>query len=112
MTQKTKVLNTAPPQIGWLAVVAGQQRGRDFRLGPVTNIGRDASKNDIILDDDAVSAEHARVKLERKQFVLYDLASTNGTFVNGQRTQRHVLFDKDEIVIGETTLIFSEVKSQ
>lgn len=112
MAQKTKVLGTASPQIGWLAVVSGKQRGRDFRLGQVTNIGRDASQNDIILDDDAVSAEHARIKLERKQFMLYDLASTNGTLVNGERVQKHALFDKDEIAIGETRLVFSEVKSQ
>lgn len=112
MAEKTRVLGTASPQMGWLAVVSGQQRGRDFRLGQVTNIGRDASRNDIILDDDAVSAEHARIKLERRQFVLYDLASTNGTLVNGQRVQKHALYDKDEIKIGETTLMFTEVKSQ
>jgi pSer/pThr/pTyr-binding forkhead associated (FHA) protein len=112
MTQKTKVIGTASPQIGWLAVVSGPQLGRDFRLGQVTNIGRDASHNDIILDDDAVSAEHARIKLERKQFFLYDLASTNGTLVNGQRVHKQALFDKDEIAIGETKLVFSEVKSQ
>lgn len=109
MTQKTRILDASSPEIGWLAVVSGPETGRDYRLHTPTNIGRDGH-NQIVLDDDAVSAEHARIKLERKQFVLYDLASTNGTFVNGRRVQKHVLFDKDEIAIGETKLVFSALK--
>lgn len=109
MADRTKVIGEPPPQFAWLAVVSGPQLGRDYRLGPVTDIGRDASQNSVILDDDAVSAEHACIKLQRKQFVLYDLASTNGTFVNGHRVQKHVLFDKDQISIGETKLVFSQV---
>lgn len=110
MAERTRVMGQPPPQFAWLAVVSGPEFGRDYRLGQVTNIGRDASQNDIIVDDNAVSAEHACIKLQRKQFVLYDLASTNGTFVNGSRVHKHVLFDKDEISIGETKLVFSQVK--
>src|SRR5215471_5271905 len=46
-------------------------------------IGRDA-KNDIVLEDPAVSRSHARVVAEHDGLVIYD-ASTNGTLVNGRR---------------------------
>lgn len=110
MAQKTRVMCASVSPIAWLAVVSGPGAGRDFRLGSETNIGRDPARNDIILDDDAVSAEHARVKLEGKQFVLYDLASTNHTFVNGRRIQRHLLFEGDEIEIGNSKLVFTWVR--
>jgi pSer/pThr/pTyr-binding forkhead associated (FHA) protein len=66
---------------------------------------------DFILDDDSISAEHARVKEERGQFVLYDLASTNGTYLNGSRIERSALVDGDVITLGDTKLVFKEVKS-
>jgi len=110
--QRTKILNQPAPQVGWLVITAGTRVGRDFRLGQVTDIGRDGTKSDIILNDDAVSAEHARIKFERNQFVLYDLASSNGTKVNGKQTQRQSLVDGDSIVIGDTTLTFKEVKNK
>ena len=112
MVERTRLLGTPAPQVGWLVIREGKRRGRDFSLGPITNIGRDAMHNDLILDDDAVSAEHARIKLERKQFVLYDLASSNGTFVNEEGIEKRALTDGDEITIGETTLVFKEVKSK
>jgi len=112
MVERTRLLGTPPPPVGWLVIMEGKRRGRDFRLGQITNIGRDPMRNDIILDDDAVSAEHARIRLEGKQFVLYDLASTNGTFVNKKPIDKQVLLDGDEITIGETTLVFKEVKGK
>lgn len=112
MVERTRLLGTPPPQVGWLVIMEGKRRGRDFRLGRVTSIGRDATRNDVILDDEAVSAEHARIKLERKQFVLYDLASSNRTFVNKEQIEKQALADGDEITIGETTLVFKEVRSK
>lgn len=110
MVDKTRLMHTAAPQVAWLVIMKGKRSGRDFRLGDVTNIGRDGVRNDIILDDDAVSAEHARIKLERKRFVLYDLASLNGTFVNGQKTDKQALDDGDTITIGETGFVFKVAK--
>lgn len=112
MVERTRLLGIPPPQVGWLVIREGKRRGRDFSLGPITNIGRDAACNDVILDGDAVSAEHARIKLERKQFVLYDLVSSNGTFVNKERIEKQALADGDEITIGETTFVFKVVKSK
>jgi pSer/pThr/pTyr-binding forkhead associated (FHA) protein len=70
-----------------------------------TCIGR-AKSNDIVLDDVAVSAQHCRVRFEGTQFFLYDLQSTNGTFVNEQRVTRHQLRPGDLLKLGESFLQF------
>ena len=108
----TEILRKKPLQMAWFVVRSGPRAGKEFQLGEITNIGRDAMQNDIALDDSAMSRQHAKVKLEDGQFVLYDLASTNGTFVNGERIYRHVLADGDRITIGETEFIFMEVKEK
>jgi hypothetical protein len=59
-----------------------------------------------VLDDPKVSCRHADIRWERGRFVLYDLQSTAGTFVNGRRIQRHPLRPFDQIRMGRTTLFF------
>lgn len=108
--EATKALQPEMPPMAWLVITSGPRMGTDFRLRGITNIGRDSTINDIILNDETVSAEHARIKLEGGQFVLYDLASKNGTFVNKERIQRWPLLDDDEITIGETSFVFKQVK--
>jgi len=75
-----------------------------FRRG-VINIGRDPS-NDLVLPDGKVSRNHAQIRQERGWFVIYDLNSTNGTFVNGRRITRQVLRHGDMVKVGDTELIF------
>ena len=72
--------------------------------GSVT-IGR-SSQNDLHLADEQVSRLHARVVLQGNTFVLTDLGSTNGTFVNERRIRQHPLRDGDEIRIGRSRLRF------
>ena len=78
---------------------------REVRLSaePIT-VGRDP-KNDIVLDDRRVSRRHAEVRLRLGRYTLYDLASTNGTFVNGRRIAEMVLSDGDHIAIGGAELV-------
>lgn len=68
-----------------------------------TTIGRDAS-NDISLDDDLVSKEHAVLEVisteEKVEFLLQDLNSTNHTFVNDAPVDLHKLKDGDAVRIG------------
>ena len=59
-----------------------------------------------MVDDVSVSSEHCRIRPEDGRFVLHDLKSTNGTFVNERRVTRHVLAEGDVIKIGETSLQF------
>ena len=70
-----------------------------------TSIGR-SRDNHIHLADERASRHHARIDLQQGAFVLRDLDSANGTYVNGQRVQRHRLESGDEIRIGDTRLRF------
>jgi pSer/pThr/pTyr-binding forkhead associated (FHA) protein len=62
--------------------------------------------SDVHVGDVRASRRHARIDLEYGVFVITDLGSANGTFVNGQRVQRQSLRDGDEIKIGDATLHF------
>ena len=65
-------------------------------------IGRGRS-NDVSLDpflDATVSSQHAEIRLEDGVFVLYDMGSLNGTYLNGSSVRRATLKDGDEISLG------------
>ncbi len=78
---------------------------RRIPLGPAPcAIGRDP-QNDIVLDDRPVSRKHAEIRLRLGRYTLYDLQSTNGTFVNGRRIAEVVLSDGDRITICGNDLV-------
>lgn len=70
-------------------------------------IGRDVS-NDIVIQDSEVSRKHARIIMQGGGYVLEDLGSTNGTFVNGQRLMGpHMLRPGEMVMFGENvSLVF------
>ena len=68
-------------------------------------IGR-KPENDIQIDNLAVSGHHARVDKAGSQFILTDLKSTNGTFVNRKQVVSHTLSHGDNIQIGKHVLLF------
>lgn len=70
-------------------------------------VGRDPG-NDIILRDPKVSRHHAEVVFERGFFVLHDLASANGTYVNGKRIRVAPLTHGARLRLGNTYGRFSE----
>jgi pSer/pThr/pTyr-binding forkhead associated (FHA) protein len=70
-------------------------------------IGRDPG-NDIVLRDPKVSRHHAEVVFERGFFVLHDLASANGSFINGKRIRVAPLTHGSQLRLGNTTGRFSE----
>lgn len=73
---------------------------------PVSVIGRDPRSDIPLPGDMQVSKMHAEIRREGAYFIIYDLNSTNGTFVNGRRVNRQVLKDGDEIRVGRTKLTF------
>ena len=74
---------------------------------PQLTIGR-KSDNDLPIDNLAVSGHHARIVQEKGAYFIEDTASTNGTFLNEQRIQRHQLHNGDQIKIGKHLLVFQE----
>lgn len=102
---KTEIANAELPALAWLVERNGPRPGREHRLRTEVRIGRDPARCEVVLDDTKVSAEHAYIRMEGGEFILYDLASTNRTFVNGKETQKHVLRDGDEIGLGPNAIL-------
>ncbi len=80
-------------------------------MGDTFMIGRQDA-NDIVIDNPAVSFHHAKVESVGDEFLLIDLHSENGTYVNDQRIKSHWLADGDLVTIGKHTLTFSHPKNQ
>ena len=71
----------------------------EFRVQPLTTVGR-TRHNDIQVDAPSVSRKHAEIALSENGYVVRDLGSENGTFVNGERIAEHVLADGDLLHFG------------
>lgn len=71
----------------------------------MVNIGRSRSNN-IVVDDRTASSEHCRLKHDGERFLLYDLKSTNGSFLNDRKVTQAYVKDGDTLQIGETQLMF------
>ena len=76
-------------------------------MGDSLFIGRQPGQ-DIVIDNLAVSFHHAKVEAVGDEFLLIDLKSENGTFVNGRRIKAHWLANGDLVTIGKHTLAFSD----
>ena len=74
---------------------------------PVVNIGR-RLENQLTIDDPRVSRNHAQLRAIKGRYVVFDLNSTGGTFVNGQRTSQSVLYPGDVISLAGVALIFGQ----
>ncbi|MGB8652064.1 MAG: DUF3662 and FHA domain-containing protein [Mycobacteriales bacterium] len=79
--------------------------GRTIPLGATTVIGR-SPESDLQLPDTGVSRRHAELRQVDDRVELHDLASTNGTRVNGQRVSSVTLTDGDRITVGSTELVY------
>jgi adenylate cyclase len=77
----------------------------EFPLGPKTSLGRHPA-NTLRLVDREVSKEHAVIEQSGREFILRDLNSSNGTFVNGRRVKEMRLRDGDEITLGGSKFTF------
>ena len=89
-----------------LVVIYGPDLGRRIALGYGDfAIGR-SSRSDLPLEQESVSRNHARISRARDGWVLADLGSTNGTYVNDRAVQERKLADGDQIKIGRSILKF------
>jgi pSer/pThr/pTyr-binding forkhead associated (FHA) protein len=90
-----------------LECVEGNARGTAIPVDSELMIGRHAAKPGNLADDDRLSRQHVRIhRAADATYVIDDLVSTNGTFVNGVRIAgTHLLADGDRIEVGGTTLV-------
>jgi len=90
-----------------LVVERGRSKGRYYRLKPSQSatLGREA-KNDFAIQDPQASRAHCRIEGKLGEFVLTDLDSSNGTFVNGERQTQVKLSAGDRIALGESLVCF------
>src|SRR5215467_3396685 len=97
------------------AIVVNEKGGEQKRLEfdkPEVTIGR-VQGNDIILPKGNVSKRHSRIVLKDGKFIIVDLKSTNGTYVNGRKiTSPLVLKETDKVYIGDFILTVEEGAGQ
>src|SRR5258708_16799272 len=97
------------------AIVVNEKGGEQKRLEfdkPEVTIGR-VQGNDIILPKGNVSKRHSRIVLKDGKFIIVDLKSTNGTYVNGRKiTSPLVVKGSDKIYIGDFILSIEELGIQ
>jgi tRNA A-37 threonylcarbamoyl transferase component Bud32 len=112
MPQQAAPAAVAPPIAAhatpaYLYALDGADKGRSWAVphGAIT-IGR-GPHNTITLNDPGVSTSHAQIGFDGTAFVLVDLQSRNGCYVNNQRVRRQQLNDRDIIVLGTTQLGFA-----
>ena len=89
-----------------LVVVSGESTGDVFSLeGDVVSLGREPG-NRIWLADPALSRRHCEFVAHEGRWRVRDVASSNGTFVNGVQVTEHTLHDGDSIVVGDSVLLY------
>lgn len=85
-------------------VVEGDKKGRTLELGDELTVGR-AEKCHLVLEDSYVSQVHARIFSRDDGFMVEDLGSTNGTYLNRRRiTSPTPLQRGDQVKIGKTVM--------
>jgi hypothetical protein len=92
-----------------LVIRSGPNPGKAFELtSDSVSIGREAA-NDIVIQDTEISRNHARIIRRGGGFMLEDLGSTNGTFINGQHVSSpRAVVPGDEIGLGENVVVVLE----
>jgi len=93
---------------GALVAKSGPLAGSLFHLAVGQTVcGRDPQST-LFLDDISVSRSHARIEMQDNGFVIRDMESLNGTYLNGERVEEADLAAGDEIQIGRFRLLFFE----
>jgi len=101
------------PEVGPQAILwvrDGRRRGRIYQVKEETTIGR--KNTDLILDDPKVSTIHAKIVIEKDEYILVDFHSKNGTYVNGERIKAEtILKENDTVKIGDVVFVLKILDS-
>ena len=98
--------DSLPPGTALLVVRRGPNAGSRFLLDRDTTSAGRHPDSDIFLDDVTVSRRHAEFRRDAGEFVVVDVGSLNGTYVNREPVDQAVLAGGDEVQIGKFRLVF------
>jgi FHA domain-containing protein len=97
------------PVVGWLVPLNGPAAYQTYRLrSGGTKIGT-APPADIVVNDGFMSTDHCMIQCSPQGFTLVDGGSTNGSYVNDKRVQKHELVDNDTVTLGKTNFKFKSI---
>lgn len=99
-------IDALPDASALLVVQRGPNAGARFLLDAERTTAGRRPDSDIFLDDVTVSRKHAEFVRRDGQFFVRDVGSLNGTYVDRDRIDEHVLQDGDEVQIGKYRLVF------
>src|SRR4051794_2190422 len=99
-------VNALPPTSALLVMQRGPSAGARFLLDAERTVAGRSTGADIFLDDVTVSRKHAEFVREGNQFLVRDIGSLNGTYVNRTRIDQSVLRSGDEVQIGKYRMTF------
>jgi len=99
--------------LGWKLKLEYSQDGSSFVSGDIISLGNKITvgrnkSNQMVLPSQSVSNFHAQIYFEDGRYMLEDLDSTNGTFINGIKVNKKSLQPGDEVRISQTVLIVSD----
>jgi len=101
-------VSRAPGARAWLVPAQPDAAEPSYALrGEVTSIGS-AVGNAIVLPFPSIAERHAEIRQEGDRYVLYDLGSAHGSYVNGRRTQVNLLRDGWTVRFGDQEFVFRE----
>ncbi|AEI12217.1 FHA domain-containing protein [Cellulomonas gilvus] len=103
---ESSAVHALPPTSALLVMQRGPSAGARFLLDAERTVAGRSTQADIFLDDVTVSRKHAEFVREGGHFVVRDIGSLNGTYVNRQRIDQAALRAGDEVQIGKYRLTF------
>jgi hypothetical protein len=97
------------PIVGWVVPLHGPNQYQTFKLlQGATKLGTGGAAH-VVVGDEFMSTEHAEIVCSQAGFILNDLGSTNGTYVNERRISSHELVDNDVFKLGGTDFKFKSI---
>ena len=104
-SQEKSIVSKLEPGSAMLIILSGPGKGSRFLIdSDEVSIGREPS-NEIFLDDITVSRKHAKLK-KKGTFIVEDLNSLNGTYINANSISKSSLKNGDELQVGKYRLTF------
>lgn len=88
--------------------IEGETQASDLVLQDNVSIGRSPS-NDLVLNAPKVSRQHAAINKYKDKYIIIDLKSSNGVYINGKKIEEHPLEDGDEVSIAGYRFLFKKI---